>query len=157
MLLIEGSVIGLFFFDKLYSPVGLFIGVGILFVVIANSNINKTNSARVFGGYMLAVTLVFAWNNYEPNWGIESVVFLDLEYPFFVFRTISTIFLFGVSFYYLMINRKFSRIRKTYIFRVVIVILGVCLLLELPLYDIHGDIGGNSHGHSFWKGRGHLH
>ncbi len=106
---------------------------------------------------MLAVTLVLTWRNYEPNWGIESIVFLDLEYPSFFFRTISMAFLFGVSFYCLMGNRKFSGIPKTYIFKAAIVVLGVYILSELPIFDAHGDIAGNSHGHSFWKGRGHLH
>jgi hypothetical protein len=33
----------------------------------------------------------------------------------------------------------------------------ICLILLLPLYHRHPDIGGNLHGHSFWNGGLHLH
>jgi len=42
-------------------------------------------------------------------------------------------------------------------FQALAVIIIVLLILEIPVFGIHGDFGGRLHGHSYWDAGMHMH
>lgn len=100
--------------------------------------------------------LIYSWINFEPHEGISSVITLTTERIDYSIRTLTILFLIGFSIYLMFKKQTLKSVMKTKLFRVALVLLGVYLVTEIPIYDYHGDFGGHGHGHSYWYGI-HMH
>jgi hypothetical protein len=150
------STIGLFSSDKLYSPIFWFISANTIGISLAFIHIKRANSNRLFGGYLIAFVLFYSWINYQSNWGLESIFHFDIEHLNYFSRTILTLLLFGFGASQLIAGGQFEQLRTKKIFWTSIISLTFFLITEISMYDVHGDFGGNPHGHSYLKGF-HLH
>ena len=50
----------------------------------------------------------------------------------------------------------FKEYVKSKEFKILTTLIIVLLILEVPLFGIHGDFGGGLHGHGFWDGGTHI-
>ena len=151
ILLITG-LIGVFNREKLYSPIIFFIAINTILIWLVFLHIQKRNCNWLLGLYLIGVVLIYDLINYEPAWGFESIFMIDSEYWTFTLRTILTIALLILGVYQIIKGEK----RKLSIKRIdiqitLLLILGL-LIIEAPVYNIHGDFGGNPHGHSLING-----
>ena len=54
-------------------------------------------------------------------------------------------------------SKKFNIYIRSNIYRTIIGLILILLILELPIFGIHGDFGGIVHGHSIWNSQLHMH
>lgn len=149
-------VASFFIFDKLYIPTLEFAGLNGLFIGVAVLHASRTQSSKVLGGYFLIYMLVYSWINFEPHEGITSIITLTAERIDYSIRTLTILFLIVFSIYLMFTKQTLKSIIKIKSFRVALVLLGVYLITEMPIYGYHGDFGGHGHGHSYWYGI-HMH
>ncbi|WP_125185374.1 hypothetical protein [Botryobacter ruber] len=160
-------VLSLFLSNRLLTSVFGFVGINSLFIVIAAAHTKLSNASRVFGAYLLLYMFVYIWINFDlyhfwifRNYmKIKDIFFLSPENFYFyryLLRNALIVLITCYSVYLLIRGGKFSQIYSTRLFKAAMTLLGGFLVAELPIYDIHGDIAGNAHGHSYWYGL-HMH
>lgn len=150
------STIELFFGDKLYSPIIWFITLNALVVGVVLMHLKRTNSARIFGMYLVVVIIAYNWINFKSHWGFESVFYTVIQSLGYILRAMLTLLLVGYGVVQLISGGKFEYLQRKKTFRVALILIAVFLLTEIPMFGIHGDFGGNSHGHNYLRGM-HFH
>ena len=51
----------------------------------------------------------------------------------------------------------FEEYVKSKEFKILATLIFILLILEIPIFGIHGDFGGGLHGHGLWDGGAHIH
>lgn len=151
-LIFIGSTIGMFYSEKLYNPIFWFISANSIVISLALTQIKRTNSNRLLGGYLIVFILFYCWINFEPNWGFESIFYFDMEHLNYLSRTTLTLLLIGFGVIQLFTGGLFERLQTKRIFWASMFLLIFFLITEIPMYNVHGDFGGNPHGHNYLKG-----
>jgi len=151
-LVLIGSTVGLFSSENLYSPISWFISANTLVISLALIHIKRTNSNRIFGGYLVALIMFYTWINSEPHLGIEYILYFGTEHFNQLSRTILTLLLFGFGAIQLFSGGRFVVLQTKKVFWASMILLSFFLVTEIPMYNIHGDFGGNPHGHNYING-----
>lgn len=115
-------------------------------------HLRKTNSNRLFGLYLILTVMIYDLINYNPIWGFESIFLIGFEYWAFTIRTFLTLIIFAIGIYHLIKGGdKEITFKRTDLKISLALILGL-LVIETPIYNIHGDFGGSPHGHNLIDG-----
>lgn len=151
-ILLVSATVGMFNMDKLYSPIIFFVSLNAMLFGLVWFHLRKRNSNRLMGFYLILTVMIYDLINYEPTWGFESIFLIDFEHWGFTFRTLLTLIIFAIGIYHLIKGGdKEITLKRTDLKISLALVLGL-LIIEAPLYNIHGDFGGNPHGHSLIDG-----
>lgn len=148
--MISLSLVMLFFTsERLYSALLGFIGLNGLCVGLSLRQLKSANSLRIFGGYLLIYLLCLILIDLR---GLGNELYYVVNYGqiSFASRTILLTILAVFAIYYVIKGGALNRTAKSKVFIISAVILLIYILLALPIYGIHGDLGGRLHGHSYW-------
>lgn len=165
-MLIQG-IVSTFLLNELLLPqIFIVVGIEILVVTFIRSYVFKKCSIKLLGIIISLFSIVnflrhsvffmvisrinevFDSDSYFSNFLLKEITWL-IPSTWIVFQAIRLI---GNSRAYV-----FNHYVKSFKFRILSVIILILLVLEIPVFGIHGDFGGGLHGHSFWDGGTHLH
>jgi hypothetical protein len=150
--LILSSTQALFSIEKLFSPIAFFVGVNTVLITIALAHIERKNSAKLFSAYLGLFLLAYMILDYLSN-GEVKLLFFTYERPLaIILRSIIYLYLVGFVAFGVIWQGNFLQLKGKIAFKIAVILLACFLLIELPIYDIHGDFGGHSHGHPLWEG-----
>ena len=154
--LILSSTQALFSVEKLFSPIAFFVGVNMLLITIALAHIERKNSAKLFSAYLGMFLLAYVIIVYISTGDIKLLFFTYERSIAITLRSIIYLYLIGIVVFGAFWQGNFLQLKGKIAFKIAVFLLASFLLIECPIYDIHGDLGGNSHGHPLWKSL-HLH
>lgn len=149
--LILSSTVALCSIEKLFSPMAWFVGVNTLVITGAFTHIERRNSARLFSAYLIMFLLAYALTGYSSAGEIKLVTFAFQRSVAIALRSIICFYLIGFAVFGAFYQSDFAKLKSKTAFKVAVILLAIFLLIELPVYNIHPDFGGNSHGHPLWK------
>lgn len=142
-----------------FGKLMLSIGLVYLFVVPAVTHIKYSKNKSLLISYLITFLIINIGRHYTDFYLILNIK----EYLNFMIHPRSTIYLTGLTIWLVgaigtsilivkMIRKNISyqNIIAEKIFKIIIGYIILILLMELPLYNWHGDFFGQSHGHSFW-------
>jgi hypothetical protein len=128
-------------------------------------HIIKTQKTKILGLYLILFSVLNIARHFEDFYVLADL--LDfLNSNFIIHKTqylISIIIWLFVSILIWIFSIKtlntdiglIELINKNWT-KVILVLIGILFLLELPIFNWHGDFVGQLHGHSFWN-RWHIH
>lgn len=151
-LIILVSTLGLFSIDKLFSPIAWFVGVNTVFITIASAHVGRKNSTKLFGAYLGVFLLAYAIVDYVSAGEVKLLIFTYDRSLAITLRSVIYYYLTGFAVFGLFYQGDFLTFKRKIAFKLAVILLVVFFLIQLPIYDIHGDFGGHSHGHPLWKG-----
>jgi len=146
------ATVGRFNMDKLYSPIVFFVSLNTILLGLAWVHLKKRNSNTLLGGYILALGLIYDLVHYEPALGLEPLFRVDFEHWTLIFRTILTITIYAIGIFYLLKGGDGEMTLKRTGLKISLTLMLCLLIIEAPVYNIHGDFGGNLHGHNLIDG-----
>ena len=150
--LILGSSVSLFLTEKLFSPIAFFVGVNTLLITIALAHIKRKNSTKLFSAYLGMFLLAYMIVDYLSAGEVKLLFFTYERSLAVILRSIIYLYLIGFVVFGVLWQGNFLQLKGKIPFIIAAILLACFLLIELPIYDIHGDFGGHSHGHPMWKG-----
>ncbi len=142
--------------NKLMMALGVFAAVNILTLTLIFLHLKRSNSVRLFGIYLIAFVFLLEIANGD-DYDLIRYALEHEYYPFkFFFQIFSLLVPVLLGIIHLIKGGRLFPISKNKLVLAGILFLALYLFAEAPLHGIHGDLGGNQHGHSYWSG-GHLH
>lgn len=143
------------------STIGL-IGIVLLPLI---KHVQKKRNLKLLGFYLLVFSLANIGRHY-----IDFYIFYDFQdywNDYWEFNKVGYLVVLGLWVIVTFIILKYSiglfktkddfetviRTKKTMI---IMILVGIIILLEFPIFNWHGDFGGGIHGHSYWN-RWHIH
>ncbi len=148
-----------------FGMLTLSLGLICLFVLPARTHIKYSKNINVLITYLIIFQFINVLRHY-----MDFYLILNLkEYLDFMFHPRSTIYLIGLTIWLFGLiwttvfivktirrNAEYKNVIKDRSYKIVIGYIILMLMLELPIYNWHGDFFGQSHGHSLWD-KFHLH
>lgn len=150
--LILGSSVSLFLTEKLFSPIAFLVGVNTLLITIALAHIKRKNSTKFFSGYLGMFLLAYMIVGYLSAGEVKLLFFTYERSLAVILRSIIYLYLIGFVVFGMLWPGNFLQLKGKIAFKIAVILLACFLLIELPVYDIHGDFGGHSHGHPLSEG-----
>ena len=146
----------------LFNTIGILtltFGIICLFFLPIRTHIRYSKSVNVFICYLIAFMLLNILRHYN-----DFYIILNLkEYLDFMFHPQSTIYIISLSIWLIgaigtivfivkKIRRKveYKNLIKEKSYKIIFCYISLMVLFELPIYNWHGDFGGQLHGHNLW-------
>lgn len=156
----------LYFMSDFYWAGEIFgyLGLSLLVLDITNKKVRKNKDIKT----LAIVFSIFTALNLLRHWYVFHIltsfeILSDLEFDFFLIREIiwliPTILMVLISFKLVKNKGKtdFDYYIKTKELKLVVGFILIAIFLELPIFGIHPDFIGGSHGHGFWDAWSHIH
>ncbi len=138
--------------NDFYKKLTVFVLFHALTIGLIVFHLKKANSLRIYGMYLVAITLIYGYVNYTDN----GLLFYVLTGGGINFKSIWLILLLttllSIGIYGLAKGGRLFPVSANRIIVVSLLLLLAYLVTELPVYHRYSY----DHGHSFWRG-GHLH
>ncbi len=166
-LLIVGLVIFPFSgLHRVIPEVLIVLGLELTVVELVRKYIFKRSSLKALG----IIILLFSALNFLRHSTFLLILWNILDYfepdlYFLIYFTLESIWLAasiwilrqGVSLAKELPNMSFAAYTHTKKYKILIVGILVLLILEIPIFGIHGDYTGGLHGHGIWTSFSHIH
>ena len=146
------STQALFSDEKLFSPIAFFVGVNTLLITIALAHMERKNSTKLFSAYLGMFLLACVIIDYISAGDVKLLFFTYERSLAITLRSIIYLYLIGFVIFGVLWQGNFLQLKGRIAFKIAVILLACFLLIELPVYDIHGDFGGYNHGHPLWEG-----
>ena len=136
-----------------------------LFICPIINHIRKQNNTKALGWYLIIFSVVNIIRHFE-DWYILMHLQEFIESAYFrshyIYATglfiwlLASAYIWTVSIKFVRVNYTLSDIFKNNRTKILLTILIILFVLEIPIFNWHGDFTGQIHGHSFWNNN-HIH
>jgi len=152
--------------EYLRSHILIVTGIIVILIQIASSILKKYQSCQVLGLLIVVFSILNAVRHLEnlpillefEELTVGGFYFAKFYFQELIWLIVSIVILIKGLHLLLIGNRiKYKSFRRTKTFKLIIGAVLILFFLEVPIWGLHRNFGGHTHGHSFWDGGTHIH